>query len=158
MCNIGDLLLAIGLFINHRVLIRVAGLWVIPGLFLWWNYVVREWFTYPALDWKAVASSTLVHIGSLVVGLLALRRVRVDSLAWLYAFAWYLGVQFVSRLITPPALNVNVSHHTPEGWQTRFSSYWEFWLVGTLAVALCLWVLGYLFRRLWPAEQVTKPC
>ena len=35
MCNVGNLLLAIGLFFNHRELIRAAAIWTIPGLLLW---------------------------------------------------------------------------------------------------------------------------
>src|SRR4030095_15359618 len=32
MCNIGNLLLAIGLFLNRPLLTRVAVIWLIPGL------------------------------------------------------------------------------------------------------------------------------
>ena len=39
MCNIGNLLLAIGLFLNHRELIRAAAIWMIPGLGIWFWYV-----------------------------------------------------------------------------------------------------------------------
>lgn len=157
MCNVGNLLLALGLFRNRPVLIRVAVIWVVPGLFVWWRYVVMEWFHYAALDWGAVASSTLAHIGSLAVGLLALKRVRADRLAWLYAFAWYLAIQFTSRVVTPSDLNVNVSHHIYEGWQTYFSSYWKFWVVLTVVVAVCLWLLGLVLNKLWPNESAIQP-
>jgi hypothetical protein len=150
MCNVGTLLLAFALFFNQPVLIRVAVIWAIPGLFVWWRYVVMEWFYYATLDWWAVFSSTLAHISSLVIGLLALRHIRADRWAWLSAFAWYLAMQFISRLATPADLNVNVSHHIYQGWQIYFSSYLRFWLVLTALVAGSLWLLGLILNKLWP--------
>jgi hypothetical protein len=156
MCNIGNLLLAVGLFLDQPVLIRVAVIWSIPGLLVWWRYVVAEWFHYVTLDWGAVASGTLAHVGGLTVGLFSIRRVRVDRLAWLYAFAWYLVIQFISRMTTAAELNVNVSHKIYEGWQTRFDSYWKFWLVLTILVATCLWLLGLALSKLWPCRSAIQ--
>lgn len=153
MCNVGNLLLAGALFLDQPVLIRVAVIWSIPGLFVWARYVVTEWFHYATLDWGAVTSSTLAHVGGLIVGLFSLRRVRVDRTAWLYSFGWYLAVQLISRLTTPAELNVNVSHNIFAGWQQRFDSYWKFWLVLTTLVAACLWLLGRTLNKLWPAQE-----
>src|SRR2546425_1233385 len=83
MCNIGNLLLALGLFLGHRELIRAAAIWMIPGLGVWIWYVVKD----------AGFSSTLAHVGGIVIGLIALRRVRMDRIAWIYAFTWYLFMQ-----------------------------------------------------------------
>ena len=58
MCNIGNLLLAIGLFWCNRRLTRVAIIWTIPGLFIWFIYVV--------LAWGVFFSSTLAHVGLIV--------------------------------------------------------------------------------------------
>jgi hypothetical protein len=156
MCNVGNLLLAAGLFLDQPVMIRVAGIWSISGLFVWLRYVVSEWFHYATLDWGAVTSGTLAHIGGLIVGLLALRRVRVDRLAWLYAFAWYLAIQFISRLVTPAELNVNLSQRIHDGWQGHFASYWKFWLALTLVGAACLWLLGWGLNKIWPCRAVPQ--
>jgi hypothetical protein len=78
MCNVGNLLLALGLFLHHRELVRAAAIWTIPGLGVWFWYV---W-----LSGDTALSSTLAHVGGLIVALIALRRVRMDRLAWLYAF------------------------------------------------------------------------
>ena len=43
MCNIGNLLLAIGLFWRIVGSARVAIIWTIPGLFIWFTYVVLAW-------------------------------------------------------------------------------------------------------------------
>jgi hypothetical protein len=153
MCNVGNVLLGVGLLSNQPRLIRVAVIWSVPGLFVWWRYVVTEWFGYATLDWWAVVSSTLAHIGGLIVGIIALRRVRVDQITWLYAFVWYLAIELVSRLITRPELNVNVSQRIYSGWNGVFQSYLKFWMLLTLAVAVCLWLLTWVFTKLWPCSE-----
>jgi len=144
MCNIGNLVLAIGLFLNQAILIRIAVLWMIPGLVVWLLYVV--------LAWGVFLSSTVAHVGGIIVGMLALQKVRVDRAAWLYALLWYLAVQLLSRLITPVEMNVNVSQRIYDGWQQTFTAYWKFWLVLNLGTAALLWILGSILYKLWPAD------
>jgi hypothetical protein len=145
MCNIGNLILALGLFFNKPAVIRVSVLWMIPGLVVWIIYVV--------LAWGVFFSSTLAHVGGFVTGLIALRKVRMDRQAWAYAVFWYFGVQLLSRFLTPAKLNVNVSHAIDEGWRDNFNSYWKFWLVLTLAVAVCLWLLGLILSKAFPIRE-----
>jgi hypothetical protein len=159
MCNIGNLLLALGLFFEQALLIRVAVLWMVPGLAVWFLYVVPTWgmlltgkFSYTELF--GVVSSTLAHLAGFAVGMVVLRRVKMDRSAWAYAFVWYFIVQLFSRLVTPAAMNVNLSHNIQVGWEQAFSAYWKFWLVLTALVGFCLWALGLLLRRLWPAATV----
>ena len=142
MCNIGNLLLAIGLFLSQPLLIRVAVIWLIPGLVVW--------FLYVALAWGLNLSSTLAHVGGIVVGLVAIRKVRMDRSAWAYALGWYFVIQLLSRLVTPAEMNVNVSHSVEPGWRQIFRGYWTFWLVLTLTTALILWQLGRTLNKLWP--------
>ncbi len=149
MCNVGDLLLALGLFLYHKELIRAAAIWTIPGLGVWVYYVG------PA----GGLSSAVAHIGGIIVGMFVLRKVRMDRTAWIYAFAWYLFMQLVSRLLGPQltdttsAPNVNVAHHVQTGWQNTFGSFWKFWLVMTLVVAVGLWVIGKALSLLWPMRS-----
>jgi hypothetical protein len=145
MCNIGNLLLAIGLFIGHRELIRVAAIWMIPGLGIWIRYVL--------LEYGFLGTSTLAHLGGFAVALVALRRVQVDRIAWLYAFAWYLVMQLVARLTTLPDLNVNVAFRIQSGWETTFASYGKFWLVMSALVAATLWAIEMILFQFWPASQ-----
>jgi len=144
MCNIGNLLLAFGLFMNRPVIIRVAAIWTIPGLVMWLLFVVSAG--------GVVLASVLAHVGGLVVGLMALKRVGVDNLDWLYALGWYFGVQLVSRLTTPVDFNVNVSQRIYPGWEQRFSAYWKFWLVLSLLVGLVLWLITFALNKLWPTD------
>jgi hypothetical protein len=146
MCNVGNLLLAIGLFLNHKELIRAAAIWTIPGLGIWFWFV---WLS-GGTNW----SSMLAHVGGILVGLVVLQRVRMDHIAWFYAFVWYLFMQIVSRAITAPDLNVNAAHKIQTGWESAFSSYWKFWLVMTVVVAIGLWIIGLVFAWIWPAASL----
>src|SRR5690242_3648763 len=74
MCNIGNLLLTMGLFLEKPLLIRLAAIWTIPGLFIWILYVV--------LAWGVFLTSTLAHVGGLAVALLAISQVGMDRTAW----------------------------------------------------------------------------
>ena len=161
MCNIGNLLLAVGLFFEQAVLIRVAVIWLVPGVFVWLAYVVPTWgtlltggFSYRALF--GVLSSTLAHLGGVTVGIAALRRIGVDGRAWLHAFLGYFIVQLISRLATPAALNVNISHAVQAGWEQTFSTYLRFWLALTLLVGVCLWIIGLLLKLLWPVSLASS--
>ena len=145
MCNIGNLAMAIGILADQRSLIRLAAVWTIPGLFIWFWYVVMQH--------EVFATSTLAHVGGVIVGMVALNIIRVDRWTWLYAFGWYLALQFVSRWVTPPDLNVNAAHHVYSGWQQIFNAYWKFWLVMSLVVALGLWFLGLVLGKLWPVGE-----
>jgi len=143
MCNLGNLLLALGLFLEKPVVIRLAGIWMIPGLLIWILYVV--------LAWGVFLSSTLAHVGGLAVALIALSQVGMDRTAWRWALGWYLVVQVLSRFLTAPKLNVNLAHAVQPGWDRMFNSYWEFWLVLTGVAVLTLWLSGLLLWSIWPA-------
>ena len=148
MCNIGNLLLAIGLFLENPLLTRIAIIWTIPGFVVWFFYVVMAWGIF--------FSSTLAHGGGLVVGMIVLRKVGMDQKAWIYAFGWYLLIQLLSRLLTPPDLNVNLSHKIQSGWEQAFGAYWQFWLTLTFATAAILWVIGSMLWKVWPASYLGR--
>ena len=145
MCNVGNLLLAIGLFLNHRELIRAAAIWTIPGLWIWFQYVFLVNGNFP--------SSMLAHVGGIIVGMFVLSRVRMDRTAWFYAFIWYLFMQLAARLTTPATMNVNLAHRIQPGWENTFSTYWKFWIVLTVTVAAGLWVIGMGLSWIWPANE-----
>ena len=144
MCNVGNLLLALGLFIEQPRLIRIAAIWTIPGLFVWIVYVV--------LAWGVFFSSTLAHVGGLGVAMIAISRVGMDRSSWRWAFGWYLLVQVASRFLTAPSLNVNLAHSIQPGWEGAFQqSYTLFWLVLTAFTIITLWLSGLLLWGIWRA-------
>ena len=145
MCNIGNLVLALGLFFEKPLLVRVAAIWTIPGLFIWFFYVV--------LAWGVFFTSTLAHVGGIAVAALALKTYRMDRHSWRYALGWSLLVQLISRFVTAPDLNVNLAHSIQPGFERTFPSYWMFWLALTIATAVWLWLAGLLWRAFWPAGE-----
>ena len=145
MCNIGNLALAIGLFLEQPLLVRVSAVWTIPGLIVWFLYVV--------LAWGVFLTSTLAHVGGIAVAAIALQTYRMDRNSWAYAFGWLLVMQLLSRLFTAPQLNVNLAHAIQPGWERTFSSYWSFWLVLVIATAAVLWLSWWLWRTLWPEVE-----
>jgi len=107
ICHVSSLLLAAGLLLNRPLFIRVATLWMIIGLIIWALYL------FAGGQW--ILTSLFVHVGGVIVGLIALYRVRADGRAWRYAMIWFLLVQQVARMFAPPELNVNVAHRVYEG-------------------------------------------
>lgn len=148
ICNVGNVMLGIGLLISHREVIRAAAIWTIPGLAIWIFYVLLPSGFY--------FSTALAHVGGIVVGLVALRRVRMDRIAWIYAFAWALLIQLVTRVLTSPELNVNVAHRIQPGWENIFNSYWKFWLVMAVMTAAVLWLIGKVLSLIWPDVTVAS--
>ena len=144
MCNLGNVLLGIGLLLNHRELIRAAAIWTIPGLVLWIIYVLLPSGFY--------FSTTLAHVGGFIVGMIALHRVRMDRTAWVYAFAWWLFTQLAARLLAPAELNVNLAHRVQDGWDKTFASYWKFWVVLMVCAAATMWLIGKALSLIWPAH------
>jgi hypothetical protein len=145
MCNIGNLILAMGLFLEKPLLIRLAAIWTIPGLLIWFIYVV--------LAWGVFLTSTLAHAGGLIVAMIALTYYRMDRTAWRWALGWYLVVQLASRFFTPADLNVNLAHAVQPGFERSFQSYWSFWLVLTASTIIVIWLVGLLLSSIWPAND-----
>jgi hypothetical protein len=145
MCNIGNLLLAAGLFFGVPWMVRLAFIWAIPGLPLWLFEVVRNG------GW--LVTSFFTHIGALIVGLVAITRVRADKWMWLYGLGWYLLMQAASWLLTSPYWNVNVSHRIYGGYETVVSQYWQFWALSTLMVAAGLAIIGFILYKLFPPRR-----
>ena len=141
MCNIGNLILALGLFLDKPALVRLSGIWMVPGIVVWFLYVV--------LAWGVFLTSTLAHVGGLVVATIALKWYRMERGSWRHAFGWYLAIQLISRFVTPPAFNVNLAHTVASGWERTFQSYWSFWLVLTAITAATLWISGMILWAIW---------
>ena len=43
MCNIGNLILALGLFLDKPLVVRLAAICMLPGIVVWFIYVVLAW-------------------------------------------------------------------------------------------------------------------
>jgi len=157
MCNIGNLILALGLLFEKPLLVRVAAVWAIPGLIVWCIYVVPTWgtlltghFTWSELF--AVFASTMAHLGGTAIGMVAISKVRMNREAWLYVFGWYFIMQVASRLLTPASMNVNLAHRIQDGFENSFSSYWKFWLLLTFLNGMGAYLLVFGIGWMWPVN------
>ncbi|HUW62490.1 MAG TPA: hypothetical protein VMZ06_15905 [Candidatus Bathyarchaeia archaeon] len=145
MCHVSNLALAIGLLLGHRGLIRLAPIWLLPGIPLW---------IMDMLSTRQMPPITfLSHLVCPVVGLIALREVRAGRWTWLRAFLWFLFIQQISRMFTPPELNVNVAHSIYPGWERFFTAYWQYWLFTAASSALALYVVGRLLLWFAPPHK-----
>src|SRR5262249_30202970 len=125
---------------------RIAIVWTIPGVIVWFLFVV--------LQWGVFFTSILAHVGGLAVALIVMRRIGMHRRVWIHAFIWYILVQLLSYLLTPAALNVNLAHHMQPGWEQTFHAYWQFLLTLNLLIAAMLWGLSELLGRIWPAKPM----
>ncbi len=146
MCHITNLVLALGLFFGKRELVRISVLWLIIGMPLWASDMIR--FGIRSI------STFGTHMGGLIVGLVAIKQVGGGKRSWLYALGFHLVLQLISRLITPPELNVNTAHHVYRGFDTLFSNYLLFWVVATVLAGVALWGIGKVFVRFFPQDKI----
>ena len=141
-CNVTLLMLAAGMLAFRRLPIRVATIWLTIGVPMW---LIDAWVTQ--VLWVA---SILSHLGGWLLGLFALRSVRVTGKSWLPAAIWFFALQLVTRLTTEPKLNVNIAHKPYEFTGAWFQGYWQFWPVCALVVILLTWLVERWLARTFP--------
>lgn len=145
MCHVSNLVLGVGLLAGRPFLIRLAIIWQLPAIPLW------------IMDMCQTGEAPLItffsHLGGPAVGLVALRAVGANRWTWLYAIAWYLLIQQLSRMFTRPELNVNVAHAIYPGWERVYSHYWQYWLFTTIGAAVMVWITGRVLLLIAPPNQ-----
>jgi hypothetical protein len=145
LCNLSNLVLATGLFFRLAALIRIATMWLIPGLPLW---IIDMSFTG-----DAPVSTFLSHVGGTAIGLYAMSKVRAQRNMWMHAWLYGFVVQLVCMLFTPADLNVNVSHRIYHGFDRIFQSYTSYWIFNALLAAIVLCFLSFLLNKLFPGHE-----
>jgi multidrug transporter EmrE-like cation transporter len=145
LCNISNLVLATGLFFRVPLLIRMATMWLIPGVPLWLIDMSRTG--------DAPISTFLSHLGGLSVGIFALSRVRAERNMWIYAWIYGFFIQMICRMFTPPELNVNVAFQIYKGFDRIFHVYWHYWIFNAVLSATVLWILGIVLSRIFPQKK-----
>ncbi|MEW6738063.1 MAG: hypothetical protein AB1489_42700 [Acidobacteriota bacterium] len=145
ICHLANLLFGFGLLFNNATLVRTSTIWIIVGFPLWiMDMVVTGEFA---------VTSLLSHTGGLIIGLVALARIRTVRHSWVYAFIGGLIAQQLTRIITPRELNVNIAHKIYNGWEGIFVYYWQYWIFISIMAAFWLWLTGALLARLFPPEK-----
>ena len=142
MCHVANVLLGCALLLDRPKLVRIATLWIVLGIPLW---LIDAWVIR---DIEAV--SVVSHYGGLAVGLYALARIRMSENPWLAGVCLYVVVQQACRLLTDPALNVNLAHQVYAGSRGWFGRYEVYWLMTTVLAAVFLWAIGRLLAVTFP--------
>lgn len=142
-CHISNLLLAIGMFLVHPLMIRIAVFWLILG--------VPPWIIDMVVSRLITPVSIFSHLGGVVMALVALRQVRAVRGSWRYSLIYFLVLQQITRALTVPGpyTNVNVAHFAYGPWQHLFNSYWKYWVVNTALVAVTLWLMDWALAKLF---------
>jgi hypothetical protein len=76
--------------------------------------------------------------------------------SWLYALTWFLLLQQVTRLFTPPELNINLAHSIYPGWEGLFSGYWQYWLFIICSSAIFLLILSRGLSWIFGKSQLSS--
>ena len=141
-------LLAIWLFAGSATLIRIAVLFVLFGIPPW------------AIDMWVIRIVTPVsvfsHLGGMLVALFIVAKVRMPAGVWPRALAVFLVIQLLSRLFTPPELNVNTAHRIYEIWTRVVSAYWQYWLGSVVVVAASFWLIEFVLRFFFPPAPTRR--
>lgn len=146
MCNINNLLLAIGLFFGIHWLTRLTAIWTIPGIAIW--------VLFDVIINHIVLASFFAHIGSFFVAFYAVSKIGASEWMGVHAIAWHFILQFISRLITPTEFNVNVSHSVHGTLNNTFNAYWKFWLTSAVVVVVGMFILQQILLKIFPEKEL----
>ena len=139
-CTLSNALIGLGLLRAWSLPAAIGVCWLCMGNL--------TWLADLALGGELLATSLLTHIGGLTVGVLGLRGLGWPRHAWLWSAAAMLALQELSRLVTPPAANVNLAFSVYTGWERVYPSYRVFWLILFTEAVLVYVLADQLFRRL----------
>ncbi|WP_437971955.1 hypothetical protein WMF04_22890 [Sorangium sp. So ce260] len=133
MCNVAPLLLAAGCFLAKPDLAAIAVLWLAFGTPIWLLDI--------ATGSGIILTTFLPHVLCPVVAVLAVREMGLPRRAWLKATGALLALVGLTRALTPPEANVNLSHRVWAGWEARFPRYDTYFALVAAAAALTFFVL-----------------
>jgi len=145
-CHISNLMLAVGIFLANRFLIRVAVFWLILG--------VPPWILDMAWSHLITPVSIFSHLGGVIVAIVAIRQMGAKRGSWIPSLVYFVVLQQITRLLTEPGpyTNVNVAHFAYGNWVV-FTSYWKYWVVNTALVAVTLFVIEVVLLRFFPEQR-----
>jgi hypothetical protein len=114
-CHLAALAIGLGLLVRSPTLNAVGFLWLCVG--------TPCWLLYLASGGELVAGSVLTHGVGLAAGAVGLRRLGLPAGAWWKALVALAIVHALSRVVTPPAENVNLAFAVWSGWESWFPSH-----------------------------------
>lgn len=144
-CNLAPLLVAAGCAFGRPVAVAVGVCWLTYGTPMWLLDMLG--------GGDIMASSFASHLGVLVMGLIATRRLGWPRDSWIAAIAAATVVAALTRLVSPPAHNVNVVFRVWSGWEDHFARHDVYFLLTWAGGAACFLVLERILLRLYPTRH-----
>ena len=140
-CTLSNALIGVGLLVGRSRPVAIGVTWLCLGNLFWLGDVLTggEFFF----------TSTLTHFGGLAVGVLGVRSLGWPQRTWLFASLGTLGLQQLSRFVTPPAANVNLAFSVYIGWERYFPTYRTYWLVMFAETVIVYYLVDRFFRGLF---------
>jgi hypothetical protein len=114
-CHIAVLLTGLGLLLRNASLNAMGLLWACFGIPLW--------LLDAATGGEFMPTAAFTHIGALALGIYGVRLFGMPRGSAWRALAAYVGLWGVTRLVTPPAANINLAFRVQPGWEQYFASY-----------------------------------
>ena len=138
-CHLGCLIVGIGLLNRLSWLYAIGFFWLTLGVPLWLlNVLTRH---------EYMLTSTLSHIGGILIAVYGLRFVKIPRFAWAAAIAGLVVLGMLTRRVTPPDANVNLAFAVWSGWEDRFPSYFRYVVMLLAIAAFTFWMLEFIVRR-----------
>ena len=138
-CHLGCLMAGVGLLTQVQWLFAIGFFWLTMGVPLWLLNVLT--------NHEFMLTSTLSHIGGIIIAVYGLRFLLIPRFAWLAATLGLAVLGLLTRLLTPPDANVNLAFAVWSGWEDQFPSY--FWYVVLLLsiAAVCFGLIEFFIRK-----------
>jgi hypothetical protein len=136
---LATLFVGLGLAFGLPLVNAIGLLWLSIGIPLWILYLAEGGVCHP--------TSVVSHLGGAVLGSAGVKRLGMPRHAWWKAAAGLAGLQLASRLVTPPAENVNLSHAVWRGWEEVFPSYAVYWTLLTAGSCAVFFAVEWGARR-----------
>lgn len=150
VCHVGALLVGLGLIWGLPTANAIGFLWLTVGLVLWVIDMVSGGQFLP--------TSTLTHVGGLLIAVYGLVVFGMPKNVWWKALAGILIMQQISRWTTPPESNVNLSFGVWAGWEDWFHSYHSYMLILYSVAAVLFLVIEFAVRNLSCFRQNELEC
>jgi hypothetical protein len=144
-CHLASLLAGAGILLRRAAPVGIGVLWLLVG--------IPMWFVYLSIGGPFRPTSFLTHFGGLAVGCLGLRALGMPRQVWWKAMAGLLILLGISRWVSPPKLNVNLSFHVYQS-VNAFPGHYAASIIGlTLGTTLFFFIAERGLRRVFPTPR-----
>jgi hypothetical protein len=144
-CNVATALLAVGCLAERPRLVAIA--------FSWLCFGTPMWLLDVATGGEVMVTSLFTHFGGLVLAWLAVRQLGMPRHTWWWATGGLVTVMWATRVLSPPLLNINLSHAVWAGWEPYFPRYDVYFAVVVGGFALTFFAVERSTR--WMFERPT---